>query len=332
VIKEDECVTPDQVKGKVLKDCDLKRHMHLHPKLKACLLLQLETDTTWLLSHDIMDYSLLMGIVFDEEKEEVPFDQNESISTTLRRKIEASSLDTPLTTPHSNGSRSTFDESQGRARRFSFLRFRNQGEEGDEKESRHTFLNPKTPTQRGKGGRRLSSLDAISSPMKFFYNPVGPKRGGEEEENGDMGRPDEEEEDRPKRNWGRLKLLSLARGSVVNKIQKQNLEIEEQREEDHLDSVRKWRRSGGRVMEVTKEEDDEEEEEHQESEDQMNGSTLSTIPPSFADSIKDDGICDINDLNLPIPPSPPPSEQLGSNIENRRPSLIERAVSKSAFY
>src|SRR3546814_7265151 len=58
VLQPGEKPTP----GKIMKDNDLKREMRLDIVVQNMLHGQLQLDTDWLVSHDIMDYSLLLGI------------------------------------------------------------------------------------------------------------------------------------------------------------------------------------------------------------------------------------------------------------------------------
>jgi hypothetical protein len=58
VLQPGEKPTP----GKIMKDNDLKREMRLDVIAQNMLIAQLQSDTDWLASHDIMDYSLLLGV------------------------------------------------------------------------------------------------------------------------------------------------------------------------------------------------------------------------------------------------------------------------------
>ena len=53
-----------------MKDMDLDKQVQLHPQLRLFFFMQLRADTDWLKSNDIMDYSLLVGFVFDEACDE----------------------------------------------------------------------------------------------------------------------------------------------------------------------------------------------------------------------------------------------------------------------
>jgi 1-phosphatidylinositol-4-phosphate 5-kinase len=55
-------------KGTILKDLDIKRKLHLPPNLKGRFLDQLRRDSAFLAEHNVMDYSLLVGVYYETEE------------------------------------------------------------------------------------------------------------------------------------------------------------------------------------------------------------------------------------------------------------------------
>lgn len=54
-------------KGSILKDLDIKRKLYMRSDLKEKFLEQLEKDAQFLAQHNIMDYSLLVGIAYNND-------------------------------------------------------------------------------------------------------------------------------------------------------------------------------------------------------------------------------------------------------------------------
>lgn len=63
--------TLEAKKGSILKDLDIKRKLYLPPYIKKKFLEQLESDSKFLSSHNVMDYSLLLGISYNDDDSDI---------------------------------------------------------------------------------------------------------------------------------------------------------------------------------------------------------------------------------------------------------------------
>lgn len=68
--------TLEAKKGSILKDLDIKRKLYLPPNIKKEFIEQLERDSKFLASHNVMDYSLLLGISYNEDDSDILVSKN----------------------------------------------------------------------------------------------------------------------------------------------------------------------------------------------------------------------------------------------------------------